>query len=46
MNILSGLYDQWLHKYLNRKLKEFDRRDASQEEVAEFLAKYGYFKKN
>lgn len=44
MSFVSEIYDDFIHKYLQRKLEEFDKNDASVEEVDEFLAKYGYYR--
>lgn len=45
MSFVSDWYEEWVHHYLNMKLKEFDKRDASVEEVDEFLKQYGYERK-
>ena len=42
MNFIDEIYADHLHRFLEKKLKEFEKRDAPVEEVTEFLAKYGY----
>jgi len=36
-------YQAAIHNYLEAKLRDFDAADATQEEVAKFLADFGYF---
>ena len=45
MTFIDEIFADQLHRFLEKKLKEFDERDASIEEVSEFLAKYGYHPK-
>ena len=45
MSFVSNWYEEWVHHHLQQKLKEFDERDASLEEVDNYLAKYGYTRK-
>ena len=36
-------YRAAIHRYLEARLRDFDAADASQEEVAAYLADFGYF---
>ncbi len=36
-------YQAAIHSFLAAKLRDFDSADASQEEVAAYLADFGYF---
>lgn len=44
MSFVQSFLDERLHRFLETKLKEFEERDASVEEVDEFLAEYGYYR--
>ena len=46
MKFIKAVNKERLHTWLEKKLEEFDERDASQEEVREFLSRYGYFPKD
>ena len=44
MSFVSEIYHDFIQRYLEKKLEEFEARDASIEEVDIFLEKYGYYR--